>query len=303
MSELTEYTETKDAIQYDLTRKAQSMDIIKQYITNIPATNNQVIMDIGCGTGNHILEMDKLVSNVQFVGIEKSPAMILHCNKKINEKFDGLVPESLIITDRGNTVTLLPREIADENPVPFIADIIISCQVLHHLGGEPGAVKLLTEASKCSKLGSKLIINWTPPEQIASFWYLQHMPELIGDFNNRTVAICRLVFIAEAFGWEVELVKAHNGKEETLQDYETYRNFRSVLDEEVRKGDSMFSLLSPSKLDEFLEMIRKMDDQEGQKMFNILDTHRQVLGQSTTIVFNRKKNVDKLKNLVIKNFE
>jgi len=129
------------------------------------------------------------------------------------------------------------------------------------------------------------------------------MPELIGEFNNRTVAICRLVYIAEAFGWEVELVRAHNGKEETLQDYGTYSNYKSVLDENVRTGDSMFSLLSPGKLNEFLEMIRKIDDIEGQKMFNTLDTHRQALGQSTTIVFNRKRNVDKLKNLVIKNFE
>ncbi len=298
--DLTTYNETTDAEQYDSTRSPIGMDIIKKYYKK---DENQVIMDIGCGTGNYLAEIDKQVINTQLIGIEKSPAMILRCNKKFNESFNGLVPENLIITDHGNTVSLLPREIGDENPVPFTADIIINCQVLHHLGGEPGAIKLLTDASKCSKIGTKLIINWTPPEQIISFWYLQHMPELIEEFNKRTVAICRLAYIAEAFGWTVESVTAHNGEQETLQDYSVYSNYKSVLLENIRTGDSMFSLQDPEKLNSFLENIRKMSTTDGQKMFSTLDSHRKAFGQSTTIVFHRERNEDTIKNITIKNFE
>lgn len=229
--------------------------------------------------------------------------MMCACNRKLNPEFSGEVPESLLISKNGNTTALILKEIGTETPIPFTADLIINCHVLHHLGGELGAVKILTDASKCSKIGTTLVIQWLPPEQIVAYWYLQLIPRLIEEFNKKTVPICRLVFIAKQFGWKVKQVKAHNGERETLQDYDTYLNYKSPLSEEFRIGDSTWSLATEEELNQCLDKIRDTPIEEGQEIVSTLDSHRLAFGQATSIVFEKVKDVSKIDNLMIKTVE
>lgn len=294
MTIFNEYNENQDAEAYDMTRVSIGLDIIKKYLKP-----NTTILDIGCGTGNHLSEIDKLVTNCQLVGTDMSCPMLLRCNQKFNPTYQGPVPEALIISDQGNTLSIMPREVGDENPIPFVADLIMNNQVLHHVGGELGAYKILVEASKCSKIGTKFILNWTTPEQIISFWYLQHHPNLIETFNKLTIPISRLIYIAKEMGWSVEEIKVHNGPDETLQKNKVYLDYLSVTDPKFRSGDPLWSLLKPEQQSQFQTYLIDLSEEQGQEMFKTLDCHRQAFGQSTTVVFHRERNVEEFSHIRI----
>ena len=307
MKKFMDYSENLSSERYDKTRSTIGFNLIEPYLKSYSqkdATEEpSIVLDLGCGTGNYLQELDNYTNNIQLVGVDRCTDMMLLANKKLNPDFTGNVPESLLITKNGNTTALVQKELGTEVPIPFTADLIISCQVLHHLGGELGAVKLLTEASKCSKIGTTLMINWLPPEQIISYWYLQLIPRLIQDFNKRTVPICRLVYIAKQFGWTVKKVHIHNGEKETLQDYDTYMNYRSPLDETFRVGDSTWSLATEDELKACLDKLSKMTEEEGNDIVSTLDTHRLAFGQATSVVFEKVKDVEEIENLMIKNMD
>ena len=309
MNKFTDYSAPNSAKNYDTTRYPLGFELIQPYLTsysnneNNENNENKIILDLGCGTGNYLDKIDNTATNIQLVGVDRSTEMMCACNRKLNPEFSGEVPESLFISKNGNTTAFVLKEIGSETPIPFTADLIISCHVLHHLGGELGAVKLLTDASKCSKIGTTLMIQWLPPEQIVSYWYLQLIPRLIEEFNKKTVPICRLVYIAKQFGWKVKKVQIHNGEKDTLQDYDTYLNYKSPLDDEFRIGDSTWSLATAGELKDCLDQLEKASEAEGKEIVSTLDTHRLAFGQATSIIFEKVKDVSQIDNLMIKTID
>ena len=304
MSKFNAYSGDNIADRYDSIRNLVGYEAIKPYLSN---EEEQVIVDLACGTGCLLEKIDNNFSKVDLIGVDNNLEMLISSNKKLNPDFNGIVNESLLVTKNGNTGALILKELGSEDPnptpIPFTADIIVSTQLLHHIGGELGGVKLLTEASKCSKIGSTLFINWTPPEQIVSFWYLQLIPRLIDVFNKKTIPICRLAYIAKAFGWEVKDIVVHNGEEETLQKYENYLDYNGPLQEDYLIGHETWSLATDDEITACQEQIKKMSPVEGKEMLANLDIHRRAFGQTTTLILEKVKNVDKIENLLIQNME
>lgn len=311
MNFLKSYNQDNFVEIYDKNRSISwwTYSFVQKYLSktnNNSDNNNKIIIDLGCGSGSLLSQVDKNFKGLQLIGVDNNLNFLLATNKKLNPNFNGIVNEDLLITPNGNTAALILKELGCEDPnpvpIPFNGDIVISDQVLHHLGGELGAVKLITEASKCSKVGSIFLINWTPPEQIVSFWYLQLVPRLINVFNKMTVPVCRLAYIAKAFGWEVTKVVIHNS-EETLEKPENYHNYKLPLNDKFIVTNEIWSLLTDEERDTCHKQLEKMSEEEGKEMFKNLDVHRRAFGQTTTLVLKKIKNVDKVENLVIQNME
>ncbi len=300
MSKLSEFNNNIEVDDYAKYRNIIGLDILKKYVKNINNDDTHVVIDLGCGCGHYLKELDDEFSNMQLVGIDRSIEMLLNANRRFNSDFSDLVPDPMSITDKGNSLSLLPREIGDKLPIPFMGDVILSYQTLHYLEGESGAVRLLTDASKFSKIGSHFIINLTTPEQIISFWYLQHLPNLINKLNTMTLPVCRLVYIANAFGWELVESKNHNGPNETLQNPDKYKDINSILENSFLNSNPVMSLAEFSDIEKLINYVKDLKPDQASEMFNMLDSHRQVFGQSTTLVFKRVKNIDTLKNILIK---
>ena len=130
MLELGNFDEDNKAELFDLTRKPIGVEIIKKYIIN---NNCQIILDLGCGTGNFMKVIDETHSNLQLIGIDKSIKMLKLCCSKLNPDKTSDQYKNMLITDNGNTIELINKEIYDKTPIFHTPDLIYSYQVLQYL--------------------------------------------------------------------------------------------------------------------------------------------------------------------------
>lgn len=112
---------------------------IKKYIKP-----NMNILEIGCGTGKLLQEIDKLYNNINLTGIELSSDMIDNANKKIFN----------------NNIDLINVAVEDFSTTKKY-DMIIMKQVLHHLKSKESVLKKLSMYLN----SNGVIIIMTPNEE------------------------------------------------------------------------------------------------------------------------------------------
>jgi ubiquinone/menaquinone biosynthesis C-methylase UbiE len=128
------YDKTIDG-KFTLKFKKKTLEIIK-------LKNNDNVLDVGCGNGSLIANIDKKF-NVNSFGIDISPKMIDICKKKY---------------------TGIDFRVSNGESLPFeddFFDCITICCVLHHLND---ANKFFSEAKRIIKPGGTLIVAepWLP---------------------------------------------------------------------------------------------------------------------------------------------
>ena len=172
--------------------------------------------------------------------------------------------------------------------LPFEAaafDGVMVNQVLHHIAddaaaGYPRVSRIISEFARVLKPGGRLIINSCSHRQMESgFWYGALIPEEIVMMRDRHVPLTELRELLERCGFEnlgsfVPVDAAMQG--------EAYLDPRGPLDPEWRKGDSLWTTVSPERLTEVCARIRDMDDEGRLEAFvREKDAPRREIGQMT----------------------
>lgn len=247
MSSYEDYTNVAGA--YDGTRSAVGVEIISGCLgsSTVPL-EEQYLLDAGCGTGNYSRAMMDRVGRI--AAVDMNEGMLAQAKTKFSH------PGAPRIQFHRAVIDCLPFD-------PAVFDGVMINQVLHHItddaeSGYPNISAVMVEFARVLKPGGRLIINTCSHRQIESgFWYGTLIPEEISMMRARHVALPEMQAMLEQNGFEYcgSFVPV-----DAVMQGTAYMDPRGPLDANWRKGDSLWSTLSPERLEEVCARIRRLDD-------------------------------------------
>lgn len=269
MSSYEDYSNVATA--YDGTRSAVGVEIITGCLGVSPVPlAQQYLLDAGCGTGNYSRAM------IDHVGRIAAVDMNVHMLEQARAKFPGALAARIEFHEA--TIDRLPFEAST-------FDGVMINQVLHHItddatSGYPAIGRVVEELARVLKPGGRLVINSCSHRQMESgFWYGALIPEEISMMRDRHIHLADLRSLLESRGFE------HLGSivpVDAPMQGGAYLDPRGPLDAEWRKGDSLWSTLSPPRLAEVCDRIRQLDESGQLEAFvQHHDTPRREIGQMT----------------------
>jgi ubiquinone/menaquinone biosynthesis C-methylase UbiE len=147
----------KIGIGYNQTRKADKFLTERLYHFLNPK-NEGVYLDIGCGTGNYTIALNK--KGVSLIGIDPSAEMLLKAREKNNS-----------IDWRFGTAE--ETGLADKS-----IDGIIATLTVHHWSN---LEKSFAEMGRAMKSSSRVVIFTSTPQQMETYWLNHYFPKMIKD--------------------------------------------------------------------------------------------------------------------------
>ncbi len=85
-------------------------EIYKRHWNNIFKNNNKIYIEIGMGKGSFLIENARRNPNINYIGIEKYPSVLLNAIKTIEE--ENLKNIKIICTDASNIDNIFEKEIS-----------------------------------------------------------------------------------------------------------------------------------------------------------------------------------------------
>jgi len=93
MSFLKSYNQDNFVEIYDKNRSISwwTYSFIQKYLSKINSnnSNNKIIIDLGCGSGSLLSQVDKNFKGLQLIGVDNNLDFLLATNKKLNPDFNG----------------------------------------------------------------------------------------------------------------------------------------------------------------------------------------------------------------------
>ena len=271
MSSYENYTKT--ASTYDCTRDPIGIDLIVACLGRSPVPlAQQTLLDAGCGTGNYSLAMINYVG--QIAAVDLNAGMLSQARSKLPRS------SAARIKFHQTSITQLPFGSST-------FDGIMINQVLHHIAddaacGYPRTREVIMEFSRVLKPGGTFTINICSQQQLLrGFWYCALIPEEASQMCTRHIPLTVLAELLEESGFE------NHGRivpmDAVLQG-QAYFNPRGPLDPSWRDGDSIWSTVSPDRLDEVCARLRQLDgDGTLDDFMRQEDSDRENIGQVTFI--------------------
>ena len=264
------------AKHYDSTRYAYGIDVIIGYMVMLNK-NNLKILDIGCGTGNFLVEIKTVTAK----------------NKNLQnlvQEYHGIEPSigMLNVAKEKNSTIKYQQGMGEELPYEDQKfDIILCTQVLHHLVDNSKSKKYnrvkkaLNEMSRVIKNDGLIIINNTSKHQLNSYWYSSLIP------NAKKEMLKYLIpneVIQRAFEKNSATTIAEwTNLESTLSN--DYFDENGPLKKKWRDTDSVWALVDENELKEVKKKVTQLINEN--KMKNHIkreDRKRLKYGQSTFII-------------------
>ena len=280
MSEsLTEY-EDYDCVSkyYDNFRVPVGTDYILNIVKKTFPNKNLKelsLLDCGCGTGNYL---NILLDHFKIcVGFEMNRGMYNTSSKKLeNKKNVKIINQSVLELDNNDNLKF---------------DVAIITQVLHHLDDNTTNFKNLnTFLSQASSLLTKdglLIINTCNPDILKyGYWFFGLFPDhVLKQYVNKYAPIELLIKFAAQNN--LELVSTQNIYDSTIPP-DVYFNEFGILNDNWRKCDSIWSLLSNNELDLVKGDVKRMIEMDTMKEYiNNCDKNRYKYGQTLFLTFSK----------------
>lgn len=272
MSEFEVYDKT--AYNYDRSRRAIGTEIILGcFASSSTLLQQQVILDVGCGTGSYARELLPFVSRI--VACDASYEMIRKATVKMAAEIERRV-----------ALFSLATAVALPFPAAYFDGVIIT-QVLHHVGdkiglGFPKHKKVLSEIARVLKPQGKVLISTCSQEQLRySYWYYALIPRAAEAIARRYAPLDDLEQMLEEVGFFccgrfVPTTDVLQGN--------SYYDPQGPLNKPWRDGDSIWALVDRQELGEVIERIHNLVA-EG-KAVDYLKAHdakRSSLGQVTFV--------------------
>ncbi|HNP19285.1 MAG TPA: class I SAM-dependent methyltransferase [Fulvivirga sp.] len=219
---------------YNHTRKADPFLTSKltDLLSPIPG---KTYLDIGCGTGNYTLELEK--TGAHFIGIDPSIEMLSKAKLK-SKTIDwrvgfadntGLVSESV--------------------------DGILGTLTIHHW---PDLYVAFKELHRILKPHGNIVLFTSTPEQMRGYWLNHYFPNMLESSMNQMPSFEKVKDVMEKSGFTIPQTEAYFVKPD-LKDLFLYcgkHNPSLYLDPQVRAGISSFSSLA--NLDEVKQGLSKL---------------------------------------------
>ena len=267
MSAYENYTAV--STDYDRTRVPVGVEIILGCLVSRgrPLASLR-LLDAGCGTGSYAAILRRYAGSIDAVDL--NPSML----RVAQAKLDGTRGCPVVLHEAG--IDALPFEDA-------CFDAVMVNQVLHHLpdsphDGWPMLRRVLAELARVLRDGGVAVINTCSHEQLRrGWWHASLVPHAIE-------AMCRRHADTEVLtGLLAEAGLAPRGRFvpiDAIMQGEAYFNGRGPLDPAWRRGDSLWSMVSESELEDALARIRVLDEAGTLDAFVTgQDRMRSVIGQ------------------------
>ena len=213
---------------YDTSRVANA-ETTEKLIRLLGISNNSIVFDLGCGTGNYTFALGRVVKSI--IGIDLSLGML----EKARGKFAAL---SLMCGDVTN--------------LPFFSETFDACfaiQVLHHVKEK---ALFLKEAYRVLRKGASIAIHACSHQQIRSFWFYHYFPKgLVVDLGRMPDSEEIATFLEKAGFVELGIEVCYTDvvvADETPQQY---------LDKKYRDSISTFAFLSDEDIESGCRRIRR----------------------------------------------
>lgn len=207
---------------YNLTRKADKL-LIENLIQYLAPKQEGLYLDIGCGTGNYTIELQK--RGFKFIGIDPSEKMLEQAKVK-NSAIDWKIGSA---EDTG-----LP---------PHHLDGIIASLTIHHWTDLEKGFK---ELNKVLKPSGRIVIFTSTPKQMEGYWLNHYFPKMLKDSMIQMPDLAILQAAMKNAGFELTKTEKYFIQAD-LEDQFLYCGKHKpelYLDVHIRNGISSFSSLS-----------------------------------------------------------
>ncbi len=211
-----------------------------------------VVLDAGCGTGQHARYLAEVASNVVGIDIDSARIAIAqeYCQDLDNASFEV------------GSVTKLPFEDAS-------FDLVLLAQVLHHLGGEDvhsaetstslreQCERAIREAKRVLKPGGRLVLVTTSREQRRqAYWHFNLFPESAWERLDSVWSLTEDLWFASlmekmGFAMTGNVTPAESHWIEAQDE----QMVRLSLDPGWRSTDVAFALLTPAEMSQFVARV------------------------------------------------
>ena len=206
------------------------------------------LLDAGCGTGSYTAALRPYAGAIDAVDL--NPSMLGVARAKL----DGTRGCPVALHEAG--IDALPFEDA-------CFDAVMVNQVLHHLpdsphDGWPMLRRVLAEFARVLRGGGVVVVNTCSHEQLrCGWWYASLVPHAIEAMCQRHADTEVLI------GLLAEAGLAPRGRfvpTDAVMQGDAYFNGRGPLDPAWRRGDSLWSVVPESELEDALARIRVLDE-------------------------------------------
>ena len=140
------------------------------------------VLDLACGTGSYIKSQSHFIENAEFVGIDKSVAMLSEARKK------GIV--TLVIADVDDGIPLRDRSV----------DYIVCRYGFHHFTNK---LFVLREVARCLRFHGVLNMLDVDPHSNSAWWVYTIFPEVAAIDRQRFMKREELFSCLKSLGFEV----------------------------------------------------------------------------------------------------
>lgn len=207
---------------YNSTRKADPY-LSERLFQLLNPNQNDLYLDIGCGTGNYTIELNK--KGIRLVGIDPSEKMLSAAHKR----------SSSVVWKIGNSESIPLKDISVSG--------IIGTLTIHHW---ENLNKSFKELNRVLKPFGKLVLFTSTPEQMAGYWLNHYFPSIMEKSMNQMPTFEWIENNLNNNGFEIVGTEKYYVKED-LQDLFLYSGKHQptyYLDEKIRHGISSFSSLA-----------------------------------------------------------
>tara|TARA_R110000868_G_scaffold95865_4_gene263501 strand:- start:191 stop:1027 length:837 start_codon:yes stop_codon:yes gene_type:complete len=215
----------KIGVDYNLTRKADTF-LTEQLFNHLEPNKNGKYLDIGCGTGNYTIELNK--KGIPFIGIDPSKKMLEKAKLK-NKKIEWKIGSA--------ENTGLPNNFVDG---------IIGFLTIHHWSNLKNG---FFELNRILKPNGKIVIFTSSPKQMKGYWLNHYFPKMLSDSITQMPSLNSVKTAFKDGGFKVLKTDKYFIKPD-LQDKFLYCGKQKpdlYFDENIRHGISSFSSLANKK--------------------------------------------------------
>ncbi|MFX0133395.1 MAG: class I SAM-dependent methyltransferase [Candidatus Hodarchaeota archaeon] len=208
------YNYDNASVNYDISRNASS-EVVNKLIRLLNLDSNSVILDLGCGTGNYTLALQRFAKNI--IGIDLSLGMIGQARAKFSS---------------------LRYVCADISYLPFRSELFdgaFSNQVIHHVQEKE---LFLKETYRVLRQDAFFVIESCSHNQIGTYWFCHYFPNSYEVEIERIPDIDKIITMLENTGFSNIITEI------CFKDVIVNEIPENYLNKDYRDGISTFGLLS-----------------------------------------------------------
>ena len=247
---------------YDTGRSA-SAETTEKLVKLLQISNDSVILDMGCGTGNYTYAIQKVAKRV--VGIDLSEGMLA----KASTKYPSL---EFICGD----VTSIPFSSG-------IFDGAFAIQVLHHVKEK---LLFLKEAFRILRIGASIALHACSHQQMRAFWFYHYFPK------GLHVDLARMPDVKEITSLLLAAGFSDIGTEICYRDVVVAdESPERYLDKDYCNSVSTFAFLTDGEIESGCEKIKK--DIDSGTVNNIVRQSEAIVAHKTggsCIIYGKKRS-------------